>query len=153
MKKLLLAAIVVSLLSCDHGLGTTPERSTRLWRHDFFREGDLAGFGQSGKPLAIRNLSSILWTRQRSSPDSFSNPPTIYLYPATDKTFLFFVDFCLVHIPMCPWGHINTLECSSIPQTTINASSLQGCWSLRYEMICRLFLYRSLSAISTSFPE
>lgn len=91
MKKLLLAAIVASSLSCDHGLEPPPIVEPGFGGTIYFEKGTW--------PVSDSLVNLWLFASQQYPLDSskiftglFSNPPTIYLYPATDKNLPLFVD-------------------------------------------------------------
>jgi hypothetical protein len=91
MKKLLLVAVAVLALSCDHGLEPPQATEPGFGGTIFFEKGTWPA------PDSLVNL--WLFASQQYPLDStkiftglFSNPPTIYLYPATDKNLPFFVD-------------------------------------------------------------
>ena len=91
MKKLLLAAIVVSSLSCDHGLEPPLSVEPGFGGTIYFEKGTW--------PASDSIVNLWLFASQLYPLDSakifaglFSDPPTIYLYPASDKNLPLFVD-------------------------------------------------------------
>ena len=123
MKKLLLAAIVVSLLSCDHGLEPPPSVQPGFGGTIYFEKGTW--------PASDSLVNLWLFASQQYPLDSakiftglFSNPPTIYLYPATDKNLPFFVDSVsfTFNVPPGTYKYVGVLQHSA---NDINASSLK----------------------------
>jgi hypothetical protein len=92
MKKLPIAAIVVLMLSCDHGLEPPPPvvpgfGGTVYFQKDTWPVADslfsLWVFASEVYPLdSVKVIQGLL----------YSNPPTIFLYPSSDKNLPFFVD-------------------------------------------------------------
>jgi len=91
MKRLLVAAIVLLSISCDHGL--EPPLSVEPGF------GGIIYFEKGTWPAADSIVNLWVFASQVYPLDSakvfgglFSNPPTIYLYPALDKNLPLFVD-------------------------------------------------------------
>ena len=91
MKRLLFAAIVLLSISCDHGL--EPPLSVEPGF------GGIIYFEKGTWPAADSIVNLWVFASQVYPLDSakvfgglFSNPPTIYLYPALDKNLPLFVD-------------------------------------------------------------
>jgi len=91
MKKILLAALVVSSLSCDHGLAPPPPVEPGFGGTVYFEKGtwpspdslvNLWVFASEIYPLdSVKVFQGLL-----------SDPPSIYVYPAFDRNLPLFVD-------------------------------------------------------------
>lgn len=123
MKKLLLAALVMSLLSCDHGLEPPPSVQPGFGGTIYFEKGTW--------PASDSLVNLWLFASQQYPLDSakiftglFSNPPTIYLYPAADKNLPLFVDSVsfAFNVPPGTYKYVGVLQHSA---NDINASSLR----------------------------
>ena len=123
MKKLLLAAIVVSSLSCDHGLEPPPSVEPGFGGTIYFEKGTW--------PASDSIVNLWLFASQLYPLDSakifaglFSDPPTIYLYPATDKNLPLFVDSVSYkfNLPPGTYKYVGVLQHIA---NDINVSSLR----------------------------
>ncbi|MCX6135843.1 MAG: hypothetical protein NTU47_18725 [Ignavibacteriales bacterium] len=123
MKKLLLVAIVISSLTCDHGLEPPPNVTPGF--------GGTIYFGKGTWPAADSLVNLWLFASQLYPLDSlkvftglFSDPPTIYLYPATDKNLPLFVDSVsyVFNLPPGTYKYVGVLQHVA---NDINASSLR----------------------------
>ncbi|HTY38517.1 MAG TPA: hypothetical protein VMH23_15470 [Bacteroidota bacterium] len=123
MKKLLLAAIVLSFISCDHGLEPPPAVQPGFGGTIVFEKGTW--------PTSDSLVNLWLFASQVYPLDSakiftglFSNPPSIYLYPATDKNLPFFVDSVAYsfNLPPGTYKYVGILQHFA---NDINAGSLR----------------------------
>jgi hypothetical protein len=101
MRKFLLLALASILLSCDHGLAPPPPVEPGFGGVVYFEKGtwppidslvNLWVFASQVFPLDSEKVFVGL----------FSNPPTVYLYPAFDKNLPFFVDSVSYSFPLPP---------------------------------------------------
>jgi hypothetical protein len=123
MKKLLLAAIVVSLISCDHGLEPPLSVQPGFGGTIYFEKGTW--------PASDSLVNLWLFASQQYPLDSakiftglFSNPPTIYLYPAVDKNLPLFVDSVSYkfNVPPGTYKYVGVLQHAA---NDINVGSLR----------------------------
>ena len=110
MKRLLLAAITVALLSCDHGLAPLPSvqpgiSGTVIFEKNTWPSDSLVNlwvFASQVYPLDSAKVFGGL----------FANPPTIYLYPESGGNLPFLVDSVAYtfHLPPGTYGYIGVIQ-------------------------------------------
>jgi hypothetical protein len=123
MKRLPVVAIVLLFISCDHGLEPPASVEPGFGGTIYFEKGTW--------PAADSIVNLWLFASQQYPLDStkiftglFSNPPTIYLYPATDKNLPLFVDSVSYkfNLPPGKYGYVGVLQHIA---NDINVSSLK----------------------------
>jgi hypothetical protein len=123
MKKLILIAVAVSFLSCDHGLEPPSAVQPGF--------GGTITFEKGTWPASDSLINLWLFASQLYPLDSekvftglLSDPPTIYLYPATDQNLPFFVDSIsyAFHLPQGTYKYVGVLQHF---ETGISASTLR----------------------------
>jgi hypothetical protein len=111
MKKTFLLALAVLLFSCDHGLAPLPPAEPGI--------GGTVYFAKETWPPADSLVNLWIFASQVFPLDSqkvfqglFSNPPTIYLYPAFDKNLPLFGDSAAYRfsLPRATYYYVGVLQ-------------------------------------------